>query len=376
MRSYINQHVTNLAGELGKPSSESLADLISDFKLNTSPDIIPITRDRWLLASNLQKAIRRGLTDAAKGTASKLLTVDPRYFWRRLLVIAYEDVGYGDIPLCHDLLKTFRREALCRDLGPERVAQFFAHELSNACKSRSLCDALVILEFSSRREEFERLCMSLTSEQLVAIACDLAMPIMDRMAALRHICGYGVFSGGLYRAQVKANPELMIEVSTRLGITEVETTLFRSGQSVAECLNIPIPIISQMVTASKQSEHAVAQGFEGKSGVLYAALDRHTRAGKRCYARLAKDEQLLGRFFAQRPALDPVNVLGIVLFVVEGAALDRWLVFAGSERLRLDLKQTLFAYAGISGDDQAEILDLVNRSQDQLNGIRAGAIGK
>ncbi len=213
-------------------------------------------------------------------------------------------------------------------------------------------------------------------DQLLAMACDLAMPIIDRMAALRHLCGYGLFSGGLYRTQVKANPELMLEVCSRLGLSEVETTLFRSGQNVAESLNIPIPIISQLVAASSLSEHAVSQGFEGKSGILYAALDRHTRAGKRCYARLAKDEPLLSRFFAQRPALDPVNVLGIVLFVVEGAALDRWLVFDGLEQLRLDLKQTLFAYAGISGDDQAEILELVSRSQEQLNQIRAGAIGK
>ncbi len=208
------------------------------------------------------------------------------------------------------------------------------------------------------------------------MACDLAMPVMDRMAALRHICGYGVFSGGLYRTQVKASPELMLAVCSRLGLSEVETTLFRSGQSVAESLNIPIPVIATMITASNRSEHGVSQGFEGKSGVLYAALDRHTRAGKRCYARLTKEEPLLSRFFAQRPALDPVNVLGIVLFVVEGAALDRWLVFDGSERLRLDLKQTLFAYAGIGGDDQAEILELVSRSQEQLNQIRAGAIGK
>jgi len=202
------------------------------------------------------------------------------------------------------------------------------------------------------------------------------MPIMDRMAALRHICGYGLFSGGQYRTQVKANPALMLAVCSRLGLSEVETTLFRSGQSVAESLNIPIPVISQMVTSSTLSEHAVSQGFEGKSGILYAALDRHTRAGKRCFARLAKDEPLLRRFFAQRPALDPVNVLGIVMFVVEGAVLDRWLAFNGSERLRLDLKQSLFAYAGITGDDQAEILELVSRSQEQLDHIRAGAIGQ
>jgi hypothetical protein len=359
-----------------KSNSESLADLISEFKVNAAPDIIPTTSDRWLLASNLQKAIRRGLTDSAMGTASKLLTVDPRYFWRRLLVIAYEDVGYGNITLCRDLLKTFRREALCRDLGPERVAQFFAHELSNACKSRSLCDALVMLEFSSRREEYERQCMALTPEQLLATACDLVMPIMDRMAALRHICGYGVFSGGMYRAQVKANPDLMIKVCRRHGLNEVETTLFRSGQNVAESLNIPIPIISQMVNSSIRSEQADSQVFDGKSGVLFAALDRHTRAGKRCYARLAKDEPLLNKFFARRPALDPVNVLGIVMFIVEGAELDRWLDFDGAEQLRCDQKQSLFEYAGISVDDQAEILELVSRSQEQLNSIRAGEIGK
>ena len=168
----------------------------------------------------------------------------------------------------------------------------------------------------------------------------------------------------------------MIEVCNRLGLNEVETTLFRSGQSVAESLNIPIPVIATMITASSRSEHAVSQAFDGQSGVLYAALDRHTRAGKRCYARLAKDEPLLSRFFAQRPSLDPVDVLGIIMFVVEGAVLDRWLEFDGAEQLRLDLKQNLFTYAGIAGDDQAEILELVSRSQEQLNGIRAEVIGK
>ena len=35
-----------------------------------------------------------------------------------------------DIGLVHDLLKTFRREALHRQLGPDRLAAYFAHELA------------------------------------------------------------------------------------------------------------------------------------------------------------------------------------------------------------------------------------------------------
>jgi hypothetical protein len=360
----------------GKSNPTSLVEHIAEFRVTVAPEFLPETNDRWLLASNLQKSIRRGLSNTAIGTATKLLTVDPRYFWRRLLVIAYEDVGYGDINLCHDLLKTFRREALHRDLGPERVAQYFTHELANACKSRSLCDALVTLEFSVRRERYELQCLTLTEDELLTMAGNMALPVIDQMAALRHICGYGVFSGGYYKSQIKASPALMLQVCRRQGLSEVETTLFRSGQNVAESLNIPLPIISQMVRASERSEQVASQAFEGQSGVLYAALDRHTRAGKRCFARLVKESPLLTKFFAQRPALDPVDMLGIVMFIVEGAVLDHWLVFDQSKQMRLDLQQILFEYAGLTGGDQTEILELVSRSQEQLNRIRAGAIGQ
>ena len=97
-----NSTTTNLENI---PNPVPLIDRISEFQVNSTPDIIPTATDRWLLASNLQKAIRRGLTDVAMGTANKLLIVDARYFWRRLLVIAYEDIGYGDITKCHDLLR-------------------------------------------------------------------------------------------------------------------------------------------------------------------------------------------------------------------------------------------------------------------------------
>lgn len=360
----------------GKAASPSLIDRITAYEVDIASEHLPPTDDRWVLVSNLQKSIRRGLSETAVGTATKLMAVDPRYFWRRLLVVAYEEVGYGDINRCHDLLKTFRREALQRDLGPVRVAQYFAHELATARKSRSLCDALAMLEFSVKREEYERQAFALTEDQLLATVCDVSLPVLDRVAALRHICGYGTFANGRHKTLSPAHPELMREVCAVQRLTEIETTLFRSGQNVAESLNIPIPIISTMTRTGEQSEQKAEQLFEGESGILYAALDRHTRAGKRGYARLAKDAPTLSRFFAHRPAIDPVMVLGVAMFIIEGAVLDRWLVFDGAENLQQEFNQNFLEYAGIITGDQAEILELARLSQEHLNHIRAGEIDK
>ena len=52
--------------------------------------------DRWLLASLLQKAIRRSDVDVARRAGHQLLYCDPSRLWRRLMVVGLEDIGIGD----------------------------------------------------------------------------------------------------------------------------------------------------------------------------------------------------------------------------------------------------------------------------------------
>ena len=76
-------------------------------------------------------------------------------------------------------------------------------------------------------------------------------------------------------------------------------------------------------------------------------------------------------FFTQHPALDPVAVIGVGMFIVEGAALDRWLVFDGAEELCKDFNHNFLEHAGVPTDEQPELLDLVRSTHEQLNHIRA-----
>lgn len=351
--------------------STSIEDRISAYAPIINPAFIPATIDRWLLASNLQKAIRRGHRDVAVGTTIKLLAVDAKYFWRRLLVIGYEDVGFGEIELLHALLKTFRREALHRKLGVERVAAYFAHELASALKSRSLCDAIAMVEFNVRRGALEHGAALMTEAQFLDVICSNEEPLVNRISCLRHICGYREQAHGRYRTLAPTQPTLMREVCRRLEVTDMEATLFLSGQSISESLNIPIPIVSKLMRWKPIEVQEAPISFEGKNGILYSALDRHTRAGKKSFSRFAREAEGVADFFRCHPQLDPVTALGVAVFIVEGARLNRWVSFPGAANLRETFEAVFLEHCGVTGGGASELLGIVSENLTELNRIRA-----
>jgi hypothetical protein len=57
----------------------------------------PLAIDPWVASSLLQKAIRRGDVDLAERAAFTLSRYRGRGIWRRLVAIAFEDVGVGSV---------------------------------------------------------------------------------------------------------------------------------------------------------------------------------------------------------------------------------------------------------------------------------------
>jgi replication-associated recombination protein RarA len=57
----------------------------------------PIAADPWVISSLLQKSIRRGETEIARRAAFTFVHLKGAAIWRRLMVIAFEDVGIGSV---------------------------------------------------------------------------------------------------------------------------------------------------------------------------------------------------------------------------------------------------------------------------------------
>lgn len=348
-----------------------LADKISDYRL-TQPPLAGVT-DKWLLASNLQKAIRRGLTCNAVASALALQAIDSRYFWRRLLVIAYEDVGVANIGLCHDLLKSFRREAMHLRLGPDRIAAYFTEALAKSLKSRTLCDAIAMLEFDPRLHEHEKPWFSISDTEILdAVNCH-ENSVLRRVAALRHICGYRENNFGSYRLATPVRKELMREVCRQLNLTEMESALFIVGSQVTEAMNVALPLVANMARNSLQ-ESSMPLMFEGKGGILYAGLDRHTRLGKACFAEFAASTKPLSNFFRAHPKLKPVPVLGVVLFIIEGSRLNRWAVFKQSDSLRRSFERIFLQSVGVDDGMAVDLMPIIRDSLPALNAIRKSSL--
>ncbi len=92
----------------------------------------PPNIDRWLAASALQKAVRRGNEEEALSCARLLSDVDPQRLWRRIAVIAMEDVGIGDIEATAQAIWASRSKTWRGKCGGEwHVASYVVSARSN-----------------------------------------------------------------------------------------------------------------------------------------------------------------------------------------------------------------------------------------------------
>lgn len=127
--------------------------------LIASVEVRPLVRsevlDRWLATSLLQKAIRRDAPDLAWMAASYLLENFPAYFWRRLPIIAMEDIGLGDLDTCMMVILSSRSASARVELGGcLPVATAMVEIMCTATKDRSTDDLFdIILRCPDARED-------------------------------------------------------------------------------------------------------------------------------------------------------------------------------------------------------------------------------
>jgi replication-associated recombination protein RarA len=74
---------------------DGLSEALANAHISAPP--IPLATDRYIALSALQKAIRRGNEDLALRAAMNLMISGPQAIWRRLGIIAFEDVGVANI---------------------------------------------------------------------------------------------------------------------------------------------------------------------------------------------------------------------------------------------------------------------------------------
>src|SRR6266496_4996988 len=154
-------------------------------RLHRSDNIVdaPLRCDRWIASSLLQKSIRRGDVELAQRAACTLHAFDRSAIWRRLIVIACEDVGAGNIDA---LLETFLAATstdLRRQYGEAAVFGAVVRRLAEAVKDRSADYLACAAKDHSDLSEICDFCRKASINQRLQFLADTSAPLAKRGVA-------------------------------------------------------------------------------------------------------------------------------------------------------------------------------------------------
>lgn len=308
----------------------------------------PLPPDRWLLGSALQKAIRRGLGVEALQVAQALHQTDAMYAWRRLRVIALEDVGLRDIETVATLLAVAGKQQLRQGLGDERLYLSFVRALAMAPKDRTACDLLCWIELSPDVVSYRRGLLE-SPERWEPLALDDEAPIWQRAVALQLIAGLTVRTRAGYRTLSRADAQAWHRVINALSLHPLVALATRKGAGT-ESLNVALPFAYRLYQQAnmRPPRTGLLDSPPRIGGLLAPAYDMHTRAGLQALRLFLKSEPTFRQQLLEAGATDQVRALGFLLFQVEGGLLDRYEDYA--QQVRVEAERAELAHYGVQGD--------------------------
>jgi hypothetical protein len=335
----------------------------------------PLAIDAFLASSLLQKSIRRGDADLAERAAITLHRLRGNGIWRRLLVIAFEDIGIASVDA---LIKT---TAACTapswranvEGGDERVLCLIARLLAEAPKDRSPDHLISAAQSHPELEDARRRVGAMSIAQRVDLAANDTRPLPERAVAAWF--AFGIEQGSEHRVGRGDLPGLM-SAFRHLG---VPADLVTATRIAATRTREPIVVMTPLLwlAASAAGDHRIVDclvpPFTTIGDILPSfVFDKHTALGKAAIHRFAHENHavrdMLAAYVPEHRAKD---VACIAAFHVDAAPVSHRFDWDGSAELERLGDEAEMMKAGVPREGIVPLLTVIRENLDDLNAIRA-----
>ena len=346
---------------------------------------------KWRASSAMQKAIRRGLSVTAERMAWGLHALDPEYVWRRLPVIAVEDIGVANIPLVAAVLwvsgKTKWRE---QNGGDAKILQALIVAMSHSVKDRSVCDLVVWVDSCPDLAEKRAMMDATVGDKPAVFMADHEF-LADRMLAGWALAGTQTHKGD------NVPPDIFGSITSVLNYCEalprVVRLIMRWGSTkFGDAMPVAYPLIWEMAQktwADGPDKHGKHCGIYaepddlmnlGMIGTNYpsAAFDWHCAEGKRALSYFNAACPPMAEFLTMcgigSETVDDKKARRLatssLLFRVEGSQVNKRLVFEGSRDLYDLAELALNRACGIRGDLNDWGMELMRANMPMMHHAR------
>lgn len=334
------------------------------------------SQDIWLAKSTLQKAIRRGDTANALLATSVLLRLQPDGLWRRLTVIALEDIGIADLGLVEECLILCSRRTTRRHNGEEwHAAASLVLRMSGSVKCRDACDALVVADLHPRLGQLRSDIVEMEAGDARRLLVDNGRTVGERILAAWSLCGTKKFPAANIGEKAGSFNDL-VEVYEQMGVHPHVLHVARlGGARTREGHPLSLPLIWLLSCGGKGNfrEHKPSD-FARIGGWPSYAFDMHTGLGRRALSIFARRCAALERLVKER--LAPAHYLtfvGELVFRADVEVVDRRLAYTGSEQLHQEAEDAHITHFGIEADLAREALALIVKNAGLLDACRMHA---
>ncbi|MEX0305005.1 MAG: hypothetical protein AB3N24_21525 [Leisingera sp.] len=324
--------------------------------------------DPFVAKSMLQKAIRRSDTGKAEEAARYLLRVNEHGFWRRVCIIALEDIGLANIPLVTQALQAERNRALRSSLGgSEKVGLALVSAMCTSPKDRTtddLIDAIGSVDYRcwkadvAEMSEAERATLASSASASIHERAIAALQLSPASALSRRVRDWCLF---LERLPEEAlSPCVKATATLGLQRTKSEMALYMA------LLSRDLP------EAPKQVDDWFPPAVD-LSGLPSWTLDGHTRLGLQAFRLALKRSPRIGKFVRRwaTGTVSPAKTVAGLVFRVESAQLNRKLDWSLGQQLK---EEACNNRPGLPAGVAPEGLAILREEFELVNECRADAV--
>ena len=340
----------------------------------------PLTIDVRLASSALQKAIRRGNEAEALACARLLVDRDPQRLWRRLAVIALEDVGVGDFDVVANTISSSRSKVWRdRQGGDWHVASYLVSRLCAAPKNRGTDDLGLVAEYHPDFEEARAELACAPQASLCDLVADQSQPWAVRSLAAWYLAGTNAWSVYVLPHR-RGDIRVLLDLYRHVGVPDYVCEVIEGGakkERGALSVNLGLMWLQAAASTSRhiRDERDRLTHLGMIDGVSSEAYDMHTRIGRRALAYFSKAcepvREYLTRFVSDR---DVYELLIGLSWQAESSLVDRRLVYDGSDDIFEMARVASVAYGDVPAERVDEAIDLMRRHLPDLHRARLRVI--
>ena len=336
----------------------------------------PLPCDRWLASSALQKAIRRGDVLSAQRALRTLYRHDPRAAWRRLVIIAYEDVGIG-APGAVSVATWLSGDANARrELGGDEAAALAISQiLAKSPKDRGADLLFAVVLHDPALEIVRTQCRSLSIARRLEWVADPTLSLPERALAAWH--SSGVESWG-DRPVGPGDLGALMRTYADLGVPErlLEAVVHATKKTRAPFV-LMLPLL-WLAAADGETELVDAPLAPSGlfNGVPLYALDKHTRLGGEAIGRFARENREIAQFLTEHAPSSRQAALRMAVFYADSALTRPTLQWRQSAELAAAGTAADFHKVNVAPDVGAALIQLVSAQIADLNAIRAQVLSR